>query len=169
MAELSTAEIEDIRRVAETRFASCPPAVVERIIDTLDARQARVRELEQLGAGGLALCYSHAREGEYQAGKPCIVCRAEVAVEAARSSANFLLKQARQFPHKPAVAECLRCNLLFLADWALKVLGEEPVNDVPPGPPNPPRKTQPVVLIAALREALKQHLVNEKSTTRREV
>jgi hypothetical protein len=42
--------------------------------------------------------------------------------DAARSAARFLLTRARYLRHSEAVADCLHCNVLFLAKWALATL-----------------------------------------------
>jgi len=44
-----------------------------------DALKAEIEGLKANTGGGVAVCYKHAREAEYQAGKPCLVCRAEKA------------------------------------------------------------------------------------------
>lgn len=58
---------------------------------------------------------------------------------AARSAARFMYRHAGRQPHTEAVANCPHCNGLFLARWALDLLGPEPEEPRPPGPPNPPR------------------------------
>lgn len=60
---------------------------------------------------------------------------------AARSAAQFLRTAGPRLPHSEAVADCLHCNVQFLAEWALELLGrpEPPANQVP-GPPDPPKR-----------------------------
>lgn len=57
---------------------------------------------------------------------------------AARSAAKALLKHAPRVGHTEAVNDCVQCNALFLARWALETLGPEPEREPPPGPRNPP-------------------------------
>jgi hypothetical protein len=61
-------------------------------------------------------------------------------VAAVRSAAQFVKTIAQTFRHTEAVADCPHCNLTFLADRVLEVLGPEPVRIAPPGPPNPPKR-----------------------------
>ena len=53
---------------------------------------------------------------------------------AARSAAEALLWLARDFTHTEAESECPHCNALYLAKWALEVLGPAPDRSEDPQP-----------------------------------